>query len=212
MGRPKKEVVIKKPINSKKRWKDEDNEFLTERFGNQNINYLASRLGRTPLATWRHATATLRLGGSVSNSEYIQLAEIIRQLNIPRPTINRWIENNGFPVIKITLTWKQRMVMVKVEELWKWLEVNPGKWNAYRLEALALGAEPEWVAEKRKHDFARLSERKPWKQQDREEAYRMWLRGIASEEIGKHFNRSKKAAETAVYRQSLEYKNGYKSL
>lgn len=95
---------------------------------------------------------SLALGFGRSSSKYFQKS---------------WVENRGFP-----LHYKRRgkavIRVVYLNEFWNWADRNRSFLNLSKMEPLALGAEPEWVAEKRKKDFHTFGfQRKdPWTPED----------------------------------------------
>ena len=74
-----------------------------------------------------------------------------------------WVENRGFP-----LHYKRRgtstIRVVYLEEFWPWAEKNRSFLDFSKMEPLALGAEPEWVAEQRRKDFQAfaIQRKDPW--------------------------------------------------
>lgn len=81
--------------------------------------------------------------------------------------VKSWIQNRGFPVRNKRHT--ERVVrVVYLNEFWEWAEKNRSFLDFSRMEPLALGAEPDWLAEQRRKDFhAFAAQRKdPWTQDE----------------------------------------------
>lgn len=69
-------------------------------------------------------------------------------------TSNRLIQN-GLPV-KWHRVKKNRFRVIDIEDFWKWAEKNKSLLDFSRFDKYTLGAEPDWVDEKRKADFKKL--------------------------------------------------------
>lgn len=78
--------------------------------------------------------------------------------------MNRWIEN-GLP-IKSHLVKNSRFKVVDIDDFWKWAEQNKDIVNFSLMEENILGAEPEWVKEKRRIDIREKFKKTPWTEQE----------------------------------------------
>ena len=77
--------------------------------------------------------------------------------------IKSWIQNRGFPVRNKRHT-KKVVRVVFLDEFWKWAEKNRSFLDFSKMEPLALGEEPDWLAEQRRKDFKAyaLQRKEPW--------------------------------------------------
>jgi len=78
--------------------------------------------------------------------------------------VKSWIENRGFPVRTKVRSSKAKIRVVFLREFWKWAEKNRSFIDFSRMKPLALGKEPEWLAEQRRNDFNAfaLQRKDPW--------------------------------------------------
>lgn len=74
-----------------------------------------------------------------------------------------WVENRGLPVHNKRVQ-QNTFRVVYLKEFWIWAEKNRSFLDFSKLEPLAFGEEPAWVAEQRKRDFkaCSLQRKDPW--------------------------------------------------
>lgn len=74
-----------------------------------------------------------------------------------------WVENRGLPVHNQRVQ-QNTFRVVYLKEFWTWAEKNRSFLDFSKLEPLAFGEEPAWVAEQRKRDFkaCSLQRKDPW--------------------------------------------------
>jgi predicted DNA-binding transcriptional regulator AlpA len=185
-------MAKKKPINHNKYWTPEQDEQLEEYYGIRDLAWIAKKLGKTEVATRKRIRKIRKLD---SDSYYIQLVEVARQLQVPRATIYRWAEKEGLPHKKIKLSFERERYFVDMDEVWEWLKEHPNKWNAGRLETFAFGYEPEWVREKRRADILTVNQGKRWSKADKEKAWVMWAAGKSYKEMALYFKRTENSME-----------------
>jgi len=138
-------------ISSKKRWIEEELEYLGSSWGQVSIPAIAKKLDRT-LNAVRLKAHKIGLTRFIHFGEYITLNQLIkiiykndstycyksakfRQI----PTVNKKVCNKSYKVFYM-------------QDFWNWLENNKNKVDLSRTEKYELGPEPAWVEEKRKAD------------------------------------------------------------
>ena len=74
-----------------------------------------------------------------------------------------WVENRGLPVHNKRVQ-QNTFRVVYLKEFWTWAEKNRSFLDFSKLEPLAFGEEPAWMAEQRKRDFkaCSLQRKDPW--------------------------------------------------
>jgi transposase len=183
------------PKNHRKDWTKEQEEILEDNYGKRDLEWIAKKVGRTQFATRKHITKKLKLD---PQSNYYQLSEIATQMQVPRSTIYNWANKEGLPHKKIKLSYERERYFADMEEVWKWLQEHPRKWNAARLEENILGYEPAWVKEKRKQDWAIINDGKYWKKEEKERAWNMWALGYSYKEMAEYFKRTESSTITML--------------
>ena len=149
-----------------RRWTAEEVDYLQENYGKYSIPTLAKTLGKTVNAI-KTMRQKLGLGAFLMNGEYISLNQLLLAVNGGSSTYSykmiSWVQNRGLPVhTKKVENCSFRVVYL--DEFWEWAEKNRSFLDFSKMEPLALGEEPLWVAEQRKKDVNafRLQRKDPW--------------------------------------------------
>lgn len=106
-------------------------------------------------------------GPSMMGGDYITLNQLLIAVNGTNAggsyIRKSWINNRGLPVHKKRVE-KNSFLVVYLHEFWEWAEKNRSFLDFSKMEPLALGEEPQWVAEQRKKDFqaSSLQRKDPW--------------------------------------------------
>lgn len=148
-------LIRRKNPEKRVAWSKEDNEYLEENWGIVSITTLCKRLGRTEAAVITKKNK-LGLGAFLDNGEYVSLNQLLTAVTGSKQAysykITSWVENRNLP-IHYKKVGECRFRVVYIHEFWKWAEKNRAFVDFSKMEPLALGAEPNWVAEQRKKDF-----------------------------------------------------------
>lgn len=136
-------------------WTAEDEWYLQENWGKYSIPTIAKNLGRTVNAIKVRAQR-LGLGAVLMSGEYITLNQLLIAVQGSNAgggyKLKSWVENRGLPVHTKKVV-NNSFRVVYLDEFWEWAEKNRSFIDFSKMEPLALGAEPDWVAEQRKRDF-----------------------------------------------------------
>ena len=149
-----------------KRWTPEDEEILCECWGTMTVAGLCKKLNRSKNAVMVKVNR-LGLPPYLESGEYITMRQLILALGYSGSSdsykIKSWIQNRGFPVRNKRHT-KKVVRVVLLDEFWKWAEKNRSFLDFSKMEPLALGEEPDWLAEQRRKDFKAyaLQRKEPW--------------------------------------------------
>lgn len=154
----------------KKAWSAEDERQLKDMWGQVSIPTIAKRLGRSQNSVVVRSQR-LGLGPFLDHGDYITMHQLSIAMgngaSSDKYFQKSWVENRGFPVhTKRRNTTTIRIVYL--DEFWEWAEKNRSFIDFSKMEPLALGAEPEWVAEQRKNDYQAfaLQRKDPWTPDD----------------------------------------------
>lgn len=152
-------------MRHKKKWTQEEYDYLQEKWGQISLKTIAKNLGRTENAILIKVHR-LGLGPFLESGEYVSWHQLLRAIGYTGGTgylEKSWIKNRDFPIT----TKKVRncsFKVVRLEDWWKWAEQNQNILDFSKFKENSLGEEPAWVKEKRRHDF-KLSQRyikTPW--------------------------------------------------
>ncbi len=143
------------PPLGKRTWTAEDEAYLMDKWGTLSIPAISKHLGRSVNAVKVRVTK-LGLGPSLMGDEVVTLNQLLIAVTGTSSSysykMKSWVENRGLPVHTKRVdkcSWR----VVYLDEFWKWAEKNRSFIDFSKMEPLALGEEPAWVAEQRKKDF-----------------------------------------------------------
>lgn len=156
----------KAAIKGHRTWTAEDLDYLRESWGTVSIGVMCRRLKRTKDAII-NKSRRLGLGAYLDSGDYITLNQLLiaatgTNAAYSYKTIS-WVKNRGLPVHTKTVNSKKVRV-VYLDEFWEWAEKNRSFLDFSKMEPLALGEEPAWVAEQRRKDYKAfaLQRKDPW--------------------------------------------------
>lgn len=147
-------------------WTPEDEEYLADKWGTLSIPGIAKHLGRTVNAV-KVRVARLGLGPSLMGGEYVTLNQLVIAVTGTNSAysykMKSWVENRDLPVHAKRVdkcSWR----VVYLDEFWQWAEKNRSFIDFSKMEPLALGEEPDWVAGQRRKDFQAfaIQRKDPW--------------------------------------------------
>lgn len=142
------------PLGSRT-WTADELTYLNENWGMVPVKTICKRLNRTKAGVTTKARK-LGLGAFCDSGDYITLNQLLAAVtgtnNAYGYKITSWVSNRGMPV-RHRLINEKRVRVIYLEEFWAWAEKNRSFLDFSKMEPLALGKEPNWVAEQRKKDF-----------------------------------------------------------
>lgn len=148
-----------------KPWAQEEENYLREYWGKTSIPGIAKHLGRSQNAIMVRVQR-LGLPPWLENGEFISVNQLYNALfgrNFSTYQLKSWVKDRGLPIHN-KRRGKNTYRVVYLDEFWEWAEKHRSFIDFSKMEPLALGAEPEWVAEQRRKDFQsfRLQRKDPW--------------------------------------------------
>lgn len=186
----------------RKQWTKEEELFLEERWGSQSIKTIATHLDRS-FDSVKQKAQRMGIGGATLHYEHgITLSQLSKILDLHYGILKRWIKEHGLPVKRKVFASKQKVLVVRYDEFWKWAEEHKILLNFTRLEPLILGPEPDWVKEKREADQKNFEKKRkrPWSKEDD-----LLLKGLIHSyqytypEISKRLGRSEASIKRRLY-------------
>lgn len=159
LGRTEDAIIIKinrrglqVQTNDKRFWTKEEETLLSDLWGTESFEIIAKKLNRT-VSSIKNKAFLLGLGSAIeSNYNGLTIKDISDLLDVNINTVSvGWIGLGlKYKVQKISKSKSYRYVEIK--DLYQFLEKNQNIWDSRNLEKNILGAEPEWLKEKRKLD------------------------------------------------------------
>lgn len=178
-----------KPLNHKKNWTPQDDEYLGESWGHISLGMIAENLQRTEESI-RTRAKVLCLGKSrYAGGIMYSPPQIANMLGKCRTEIYRLIDEGIIKGRKRKLI-NEKAYQVHVDNLMEFLEKHPDKWDSRKVEEFAFGVEPDWMKEKREKDKKLSNHRKPWTKY--EDSQLVWLvrEGHSMKEIAEKLGRT----------------------
>ena len=135
-------------------WTADELDYLAEKWGVIRPAKIGEKLGRSEGAVVQKASK-LGLGPFLEAGGYVSLNQLLIAVTGTNAAysykMKSWVENRGLPVHTKRYR-KNSWRVVYLDKFWKWAEKNKAFLDFSKMEPLALGAEPDWVAEQRRRD------------------------------------------------------------
>lgn len=149
-----------------KPWTPAEEEYLAENWGHISFAGFCKHLGRTENAI-KVRVQRLGLGPYLESGEYISLHQLSLALGFAGTSekyfLKSWVKNRGCPIHN-KRRGKSVIRVIYLDEFWPWAEKNRSFLDFSKMEPLALGEEPDWVAEQRRKDYLAfaIQRKDPW--------------------------------------------------
>lgn len=135
-----------------RKWTADEIEYLKESWGTKSVKTIARTLNRTETAIIVKKDR-LKLGRFDEAGDYITYSQALKAIyGIENVSSAYRSSIKGFPIKHKTIKNRQIKV-VELNQLWKFLEKEKRHYDFSKMEENILGAEPDWVKEKRKIDI-----------------------------------------------------------
>lgn len=178
-----------------KRWSSEEETYLMEKWGTLSIPAIAKNLNRT-VDSIKVRASRLHLGPALMGGEYVTFNQFILAITGGSRTYTykkeSWVKKRGLPIHTKKVV-ENRFKVIYLDEFWEWAEKNRSFIDFSKMEPLALGAEPAWVAQQRKIDaISYANQRKdPWTpQEDQRLTYLLKQHKYTYAELSREMRRS----------------------
>ena len=186
-----------------KDWSKEELDYIREVWGEKTVPEIAKKLGRTINAVKIKAQ---RMGytGQKWYGEMMSARKVSELLGVDVHTVcDYWIPKCGLRgKAKRLGASKKTTTIIMFEDLLKWLKTHQELWDSRRVEQFGLGAEYDWLKEKRKED-ALKPERKAqkWTPEEDQRLIQMFRRGeMTNAEMGAALGRPASGVEHRLLR------------
>ena len=147
-------------------WTKAEEQFLQDQWGVMSIPAIAKRLNRSVEAVVVRKNR-LGLGPVLFGGDYISMNQLMIAVCGNNAggnyKLKSWVENRGLPIHTKRVN-QNSFRVIRLNEFWKWAEQHRSFIDFSKMEPLALGEEPAWVAEQRKKDFQAfaIQRKDPW--------------------------------------------------
>ncbi|WP_302660062.1 hypothetical protein [uncultured Clostridium sp.] len=197
-------------MDKRKKWTQEELDFLEEKWGVLSKKLIAKKLNRS-LNSVIVKAVRLGLGGYINARDEITLNLLINTLGYKNSYswVSKKFENHNIPIKKMKIIDKS-VKMVNINEFWKWAEKNKEILNFADFEEGALGKEPLWVKEKRnidKNSLNKINRNRLWtKYEEQLLISKVKSMRYTYEELSKEFNRTEGAIKSRLNKLQTPYR------
>ena len=153
-------------VGQGKNWTAAEVAYLKDRWGQTSVEGIAKHLGRSINAVKTKAQHYC-LGAASLSGDYITLNQLLIAVRGSNAgggyIVESWCRKRGLPYHEKKIV-KEKVRIVYLDEFWAWAERNRSFIDFTKFQPLALGEEPEWVAEQRKKDHRghAIQRKDPW--------------------------------------------------
>lgn len=176
-------------------WTAAEETYLMEKWGQISIPAIAKNLKRTVHAI-KNRASRLHLGPALMGGDYVTFNQLMLALTGGAHSYTyqkeSWVKKRGLPIHTKKVV-ENSFKVVYLDEFWEWAEKNRSFIDFSKMEPLALGAEPDWVAQQRKIDMISYANQRkdPWTQQeDQRLAYLLKQHKYTYAEVSRELHRS----------------------
>ena len=192
-------------IQSRRKWKKEEERTLQTLWGKIPIEIIAKQLKRTVFSI-KVKAVRMKIGPMICNNyEKLMVSDISELLNVSRDRITTTWVKLGLRLEKLELTKNKSYYTITLENLLDFLKNNQNEWDSRSVLPNMLGEEPEWLLEKRKRDIIEnpLWYRK-WNEDEIKEVEDLFKNGKTYAEIATMIDRTEWAVANVL--RNLGYK------
>jgi hypothetical protein len=198
--------------NGKKKWTAEEEEYLQDNWGIKSVKTIANHLQRSENAVIvrvnrLHLPPHLQYGTRVTFSQFWSIIHGYKRTGGEAYAKER-LKKYGFPFHKQTVRGRngKKFTMVDIDEFWKFAKKHQYLFDFSKFEKGGLGAEPDWVENKRRVDMDNKCKIKksPWTKGEDDKLKRMLKKGCTYTDIAHDLCRTEAAVKRRL--QTLDIK------
>ncbi|MBM7570394.1 DNA-binding protein [Aquibacillus albus] len=172
---------------NKRKWTDEEIQYLKDHLGRLKIATIAENLSRTETAV---ILKLKRLGISNTKSSVGRLTmhQLAVLLKVDPTVVKLWIQNHGLPYKRRVTRSTRKFYFIDQEEFWEWAYHNKHRIDFSKVEYQSIVPEPSWVELERKNE--RSINYKSWTTGEIRRMLHLHTSGSNFEYISSELNRS----------------------
>ncbi|WP_226037739.1 DNA-binding protein [Aquibacillus saliphilus] len=132
----------------RKKWAEEEVQYIRENLGLVKISTMANKLERTEMAVVLKLKR-LGLANTKSFSGDLTMHQLSNLLQVDAKTVKLWIENHGLPCKRRITRSTRKFYFVSQQQFWVWAFANKDKVDFSKIEQKTIVPEPNWVEKER---------------------------------------------------------------
>lgn len=126
--------------------------YIEEKWGSMSIANIAKKIGRS-YDSIKNKSSEMGLTDPRFMGDGITINQLSKALNMDYRRLLHWIEKYGMPAKGKIFAKESKVLFIRYTAFWDWAEENKHVVNFAKMEKGAIGAEPNWVKDKRKIDI-----------------------------------------------------------
>lgn len=190
-------------------WTQEEVDYLQDKWGVLSIKTISKNLGRSINAV-KIKAQRMGLGDPRFHYDGITINQLMQALDKTYSSVYAWIQDYGMPVKYKVFAQSARVKVITHDDFWEWAEQHKELLNFAKMEPGTLGAEPDWMIEKRKADQLRSQKTRQsveWTETEDQRLRQMvTLDGMTYPKLTKHFNRSEGAIKRRLNDLKIKFR------
>jgi IS30 family transposase len=190
----------------KRKWTDEEIEYVKENVGSSKITTIARNLNRT-LSSVELKMKRLGLSNTKSFTGQFTRHELALQLKVDPNSIKLWIDQHGLKCTKKVTRNTKVFHFIKPEDFWIWSYQNKERVDFSKIERHTILPEPDWVEQERQN--IREVNYKKWTTKEVLMMSELISMGSTFSDIGKKLNRSTISIQRKY--QRIQHADNYSS-
>lgn len=187
----------RKPRNHRKKWSEEDEQYLVDNYGTVSMAVLMRNLGRDEEAIkMKYRTLEgimdMHIAGGMLSTQMIADA-----IGKSHRAVYGWIKNKGLPATQkhkgTHETRNHYRFFIKPEDFWKWAEKNKKLISFATFKRGVILPEPDWLEEEVKS--AIIIKSGPWTKEEEEATWFWYKGGTKPREIAEMLDRTVRSVQ-----------------
>jgi hypothetical protein len=190
-------MLTKRPTRHKRRWTEEEIDYLFDSYGYVPMYRLKAVLKRTDSAILQKALDLFGNTDVYYHNDLITTPELAEAIGVDKKTINLWIKDKDLPAKQLYRKAEKiraNRYFMEPAKVWNWLYVNREMINFSRYTEGVLPNEPEWL--EKEIALSKFTKRPTnWTPEEDTKAFYWWQNGINYREIAKRLDRPEKGTQ-----------------
>lgn len=172
---------------TRRKWTEEEIEFLKDNVGKMKLATLSKKLNRTE-GSIQNKLKRLGISNTKAQTGYLTTYELANLLQKDPKSVRGWIAKHGLKSTIKTTHSSRQFSFIHPEDFWKWAESHKEKVDFSKIERQSILPEPAWVEKERKRENPTTY--RVWSIKEEKQLKMMLTDGYSIKEVARKLNRS----------------------
>ncbi|MBO1514004.1 DNA-binding protein [Metabacillus bambusae] len=172
---------------TRRKWTEEEIDFLKDNVGNMKLATLSKKLNRTE-GSIQNKLKRLSIFNTKAQTGYLTTYELANLLQKDPKSVRGWITKHGLKSTIKTTHSSRQFSFIHPEDFWKWAESHKEKVDFSKIERQSILPEPAWVEKERKRENPTTY--RVWSIKEEKQLKMMLTDGYSIKEVARKLNRS----------------------